>query len=416
MAKVKYDLLWWLGSPEGRRALRLRLIHTFMPALMPLGTVLRKTALQRRRVVAVTGSAGKSTTTRALAAVLGQSKPSVSNVGSYVAWRLIQQGWTSDWLVQEVGLAGPGEMRPIASMLVPDVVVITSIGHDHIESFTELSRTAFEKGELLALQRPCGLAILNADDPVVLSMASRTPAPVVRVGSAACADVRCLQRTVTQAGTELVVEVDGRQLKLRTRLLGRVGVFPILAGIALARWAGIPLATAGKRLEAIEPIPGRLQPLKTGLGITLVQDTYKTPVESFPAALEALQEMPAIRHIAVLGHIASVRGKASYRALAEHVDGLDALYFYGDRRKGKALRGALENRVPMQLLPPDFREAAVQLRSALRPGDVVLVKGRQSHWFDRLIRLLRGKDVQCLLEDCPLQTVCGRCSMVGLKI
>ena len=191
----------------------------------------------------------------------------------------------------------------------PDIVVVTAIGSEHNRSLGTLDDTAREKAMILAGLRPGGLAVLNGDDPRVHAMAALTKARVLTFGLGGGNDVRGEDvRLDWPHGMRLTVRFGTETRELRTRLLGRVMAYPILAAVAVAWAEGRPLDRAVAALEALQPVAGRLQLVPLPGGAWLIRDDFKSSLETIDAALDLLAEVPG-RRIVVLGEISEPVGQ-----------------------------------------------------------------------------------------------------------
>jgi UDP-N-acetylmuramoyl-tripeptide--D-alanyl-D-alanine ligase len=382
----------------------------------------RASLLRRTRLYAVTGTFGKSTTVRALGAALGVPiTESIAQVPTLISAHLLR---TPPWqrrLVYEAGLmhkpARTGGLAPLVRALQPDVAVVTSIGTEHMTWSGSLEGTRAEKLKVVQALRPGGLAVLNGDDLHVLWMRERTAARVVTFGFDPANDVRASDYALDwPRGSRFVLELDGRRYTVRTRLLGRHFVYPILAALA-AVWAeGLPVGPALAALEQLAPTRGRLEPVRLPNGAYLLRDDFKGSFETFQSALEVLAEIPARRRVLLLGDVAEPPGSvgAIYRQLGEQAArAATEVLLVGEqvRRYRTGLRrGGLPPEAVTLIPRGDVLEALRQLQGRLEPGDVVLLKGRGPQRLERVALGLLGRQVRCALRECPVIGLrCVRC-------
>ena len=383
------------------------------------GRLYRRTVGRRVRVVAVVGSVGKTTTTRAVAAALGAPIGRVAQMNANtpvgVGRALLGARPWHRHAVIEAAINGPGQMRRQAQMIQPDIAVVTAIASDHWKSFSTLEQTRDEKAEMLRALPRTGVAVVNADDPNVRWMATQTKARVVLVGEAPDADVRVTDIALDWPhGTRFNAHIDGRVVPVTTRLLGRHMVFPALAALAVANVEGVPLERAVAALANLQPTFSRMQLVPLENGAFVIRDDYKASLESIAAAAETLAQIPARRRIVVLGALSEARGRQDFRdagaTLGAAADRVVLVGPSGDMqpyRSGLARGGVARENVQRV---HNAREAAELLGPELRDGDVVLTKGRQQQALARVALALSGRDVQCRADPCPFKRmVCDLC-------
>jgi UDP-N-acetylmuramoyl-tripeptide--D-alanyl-D-alanine ligase len=404
-------------TPLGRHKIATDLLLRAALLLRPAAGVYRRTLVRRVRLVAVVGSLGKSTTTAAVAAALGLpvGPPLPTNHWTGVALRVLRvRPWQQDAVV-EVGITRRGQMIRHARLVRPDVAVVTGIASEHRRSLGPPEAAAREKALILRGLGPGGLAVLNGDDPWVRAMAAWTEARVVTFGLGAGNDVRATEvRLDWPHGTRLRVHVGGEVRTLRVRLLGRVMVHPVLAAVAVAWAAGRPWGEVARALEALEPRPGRLQPVPLPGGAWLIRDDLKATLETIDAALDVLAEVPG-RRIVVLGEIDEPPGSQGphYRRLGARLAAVASrAVIVGGRRSCKSYAGgaaAAGMRGTLVRAGRSTRTAVQTVLPELAPGDVVLVKGRATQRFERVALALEGRPVRCDIAFCNLMRRCATC-------
>ncbi|CAG1000797.1 UDP-N-acetylmuramoyl-tripeptide--D-alanyl-D-alanine ligase [Burkholderiales bacterium] len=415
------DLPALLATPAGWLQVLEGVNFRLWPLSSRIARLHRRTLASGARVVAVVGSSGKSTTMRAVSAALGAPPFAVMthNAWSYVARAVLRIRRGQRHAVIEVGIAGRNQMRDYASVVRPDVTVVTSIGSEHHRSLVSLDVTRDEKAWMVRALPAHGVAVLNGDDPNVMWMASETAARVVTFGFGDACDVRASDACIDWPdGTRFRVGAFGDERDARVRLVGRHMVYAALAAIAVARVEGVALDDAIARVAALAPTPGRMQPVALAGGATILRDEYKGSIETIDAALEALSEIDARRRIVVLGDISEPPGQQhrAYRRIGERVAGvathflvvgsMHEPYFAGARHGGMPTANAVRaGRTP--------REAARALSALIEPGDVVLVKGRDTQRLERITLILQGRTVGCDIRTCEMRIVnCEGCPML----
>ncbi len=393
------------------------------PVLSALAEAHRRTLGRRTRLVAVVGSFGKTTTARCIAAALGlgERQPR-DNVRSHLAMAALLRTGLRPFTVLEVGIDHPGQMVEYARTLRPDMTVVTAIGSEHGRSLGGSAGTRHEKAMMVRSLAPDGLAVLNGDDRNVMAMRAETGAATVTFGTGPECDVRATAVTLDwPRGMCFEVGLGGERATVSLRLLGLHMVYPALAAIAVARAAGVPLATATARLATVAPAPGRLEPVALAGGVTLIRDEFKSTEETIHAALDLLAAIPARRKLVVMGDVSEPRGAqgAIYRALGARIAEIaDFAVFLGrktDAYAAGAQRVAMA-RTAARKAGHDVALAARLVSEHLEPGAVVLIKGRDNERLDRVALALMGRDVRCDRGLCYfLKTRCEHCSLLGSR-
>jgi UDP-N-acetylmuramoyl-tripeptide--D-alanyl-D-alanine ligase len=352
-------------------------------------------------VVGVTGSSGKSSTKDLLGAVLSGDGPTVAPAGSLnndlgLPYTVLQADRATRYLVLEMGARGPGHIRRLTRIAPPQLGIVLNVGSAHLGEFGSRAAIAQAKGELVeALPSAAagGLAILNADDPLVLAMAARTGAEVVTFGAAtAGADVRAEDITLDELGRPgFVLTSAAGSASVQLRLVGAHQVSNALAVAAAALAVGIPISDVAERLGAASAVsPWRMELHERADGLLVVNDAYNANPESMRAALLALvaisRRRPGARSIAVLGTMAELGadGPAEHAAIGTLAAelGISSLIVVGDAARpihDQARAAAAYGREPGESQwVPDAAAATSAVRAQARPGDVVLVKASRA--------------------------------------
>ncbi|AEV82655.1 UDP-N-acetylmuramoyl-tripeptide--D-alanyl-D-alanine ligase [Actinoplanes sp. SE50] len=365
------------------------------------------TRLPELTVVGLTGSSGKTTTKDYLGQLLSRLGPTVAPAGSLnnelgFPYTVLQAGRETRFLVLEMGARGIGHIRYLTGIARPSIGLVLNVGAAHLGEFGSIEGTARAKGELVEALPADGVAVLNADDPLVAAMASRTGARVLRVGEAADADLRATGVTVDSAGRASYVLHHGLEVRnVRLGVAGRHQVANSLAAAAAALTAGMPLDDLATALGEVGIVSGRrMDVIERPDGVTVVDDSYNANPSSTAAALHALAAMGAgKRTTAVLGYMAElgeheVSGHAEVGRLAAEL-GVDRLIAVADNAR-PILDGAAA--APgwrgTALFAADQAAAIEILQSDLRADDVVLVKGSRYRTWDVADWLRRPEEVQ----------------------
>ena len=340
------------------------------------------------KVVAITGSAGKTTTKDTIADFLSESYRVVKNKGNLnnhigLPLSLMQLRDRPDVAVMELGMNHAGEISRLVAIADPDVRVWTNVGDAHLGFFESADAIADAKAEILELAEPHDVLVVNADDPRVMARASQFAGRIVSFGEAEGASVRAAgiedlglggmrARVVTPVGERLI----------ETPLLGRGNLANVLAATAVAVEFGIPLDAVATRAARLRPSDRRGAVHRLRGGVMLVDDSYNSSPSALNRALDVIAKEPrAVRRVAVLGEMLELGAfstelhRNAGRAAA--AAGLDVLFVVGGqpaRELGDAAIAAGMGPISVTYFDQSAA-AAPAIAAAVRSGDVVLVKG-----------------------------------------
>ncbi|WP_328366265.1 UDP-N-acetylmuramoyl-tripeptide--D-alanyl-D-alanine ligase [Streptomyces sp. NBC_00457] len=355
-------------------------------------------------LVALTGSAGKTSTKDLIAQVLQRKAPTVWTPGSFnneIGLPLTALSATEEtkFLVLEMGARGIGHIRYLTDLTPPKIGLVLNVGTAHIGEFGGREQIAQAKGELVEALPEDGAAILNADDPLVRAMASRTKAKVILFGESGEADVRAENVRLTDSGQPaFLLRTPSGASEVTMRLYGEHHVSNALAAAAVAHELGMSAEEIATALsEAGSLSRWRMEVTERPDGVTVVNDAYNANPESMRAALRALAAMGKGRRTwAVLGKMAELGDEA----LAEHDAvgrlavrlNVSKLVAVGGREASWLQLGAYnEGSWGEESVHVSDAQAAIDLlRSELRPGDVVLVKASRSVGLESVAQALVG--------------------------
>jgi UDP-N-acetylmuramoyl-tripeptide--D-alanyl-D-alanine ligase len=352
------------------------------------------------RVVAITGSNGKTTTKEMCHAILAVGGPCLKNRGNLnnefgLPLTLLSREPEHGTAVVELGMNHRGEIARLAAIAKPDVGVITNVGTAHIEYLGSRDNIALEKGDLVAGLAATGVAVLNADDPLVDAQARRTSARVIRFGLADSADVRPRDaRFDGDSGFVYTLCSPLGEIPVRIAGLGETTVINSLAAAAAAIAAGAGLAQIAEGLGRFEAVHGRMQSRKLVSGAHVIDDTYNANPQSVRAALESLARLKGKgRSIAVLGDMGELGddSPAAHREAGRLAGelGTDFLYALGQRADG-VVAGAREAGMTAgrAQIGRDHAEIGSRVGAQLRSGDWVLVKGSRAMQMEKVVEAL----------------------------
>lgn len=355
------------------------------------------------RVVALTGSSGKTSTKDLLAGLLAEAGETVAPPGSFnnelgVPLTVLRATRSTRFLLLEMGARGVGHIAYLCRIAPPDVGLVLNVGSAHAGEFGGRELTARAKGELVEAVPAAGVAVLNRDDPFVAGMADRSTAPVVWFGRSPGCDVRAEDVVLDPLAraTFRLVTPEG-EAPVTLGLHGAHHVDNALAAAAAARAVGLGVDRVAALLSGSTAASRwRMEVTERADGVVVVNDAYNANPESVRAALQALGVIGRGRRTwAVLGEMLELGAEsvteheAVGRAAAEV--GVDELVVVGEGARpvlAGAGAAAGPRTGPHTGWVPDVAGAAALLADRVRPGDVVLVKASRSIGLDRLAEAL----------------------------
>jgi UDP-N-acetylmuramyl pentapeptide synthase len=412
-------------------------------------------AKQKPKIVAITGSVGKTSTRNAIAALLGEHFVVRTNIKNYnnefgvpltiigvaspgrsvfgwlkvfaKAWRLafVCDSTYPNLLVLEYGADKPGDIRYLCEIAQPDIAVLTAISPVHLANFGSMEKLMNEKGSLLISVKEGGVMVVNADDPQVMILAACAHVSGKTFGLSASADVRVTNvRLETREDfsfepgeifSTLKFDVEAGEEKEEVFLHNRLGKGPVasvLAAVSVGLSLGLHLLDMKSLVSKIPSEPGRMHPIPGIKGSLILDDSYNAAPASMRAALEVLKQFSvteSARRIAVLGTMAELGPltQDEHRLLGLSVaEGeVNLLVCVGEPAQDIRL-GALEAGMPEEHIQffPTSKEAGRWLDHEVRKGDIVLVKGSQSarmEWVvkDVMAEPLQAKELLVRQED-----------------
>ena len=371
-------------------------VHDVRAALQQLAheVVARLRTAGALDVHALTGSQGKTSAKDLLGAVLASDGPTVATAGSFnnelgMPLTALRADADTRHLVLEMGARGIGHLTELCAVVRPDVSVVLNVGTAHLGEFGSRENIAQAKGELVEALGADGVAVLNADDPMVAAMASRTRAGVRTFGRAPSADVRLLDLELDDLGRPAFTLVaDGARAGVRLQVLGAHQALNAAAVAAAATSTGMALADVATALSGVAALSRwRMELRERSDGLVVVNDAYNANPESMRAALETLAELgrrTGRRTVAVLGEMRELGpdAPAAHAAVGALLDqlGIDEAVVVGSG--AAAVRGRTTRHVE------GVDEAVSWLRQNVRGTDVVLVKASRAARLERVAQAL----------------------------
>ncbi|WP_329266695.1 UDP-N-acetylmuramoyl-tripeptide--D-alanyl-D-alanine ligase [Streptomyces sp. NBC_01451] len=376
-------------------------VEDVLTAFARLGRALLHDPLATATVVAVTGSAGKTSTKDFIAQVLPGTvvcTPQSFNNETGLPLTITLGDKTTDYLVLEMGARHIGDIRDLTWIAPPDISVITNVGTAHLGEFGSRQNIAQATGEIVEALQPDGLAVLNADDDFTAAIRLRTRGRVVTYGLSEQATVRAVDVTTDGQGrASYTLTAPEGSAPVHLQSAGDVQVPNSLAAAAVAREAGLRVQESAARLsQALPRSRWRMETTTRADGVTIVNDAYNANPHSMRHALNALASMTGgrdQRSIAVLGRMNELGDDArtSHEEIGRHAAerDLDQIILVGEDEAGW-MQDGVRSSGGTALHLPDQDTALDLLRNTLRSGDVVLIKA--------------GRDVQLQqLADALLQ-------------
>lgn len=392
----------------------------------------------RPKIVAITGSVGKTSTKEAVGRVLSTRYSVRLSLGNYnneigvpltilgeetadrnfLGWlwiflkslgRFVARSNYPQILVLELGVDRPGNIALLLRILGQvDVAVITDIGISHLQFFNDQSALAREKLSLIKKLRPTATAVLNFDSPKVLEGRIQTKAKVIGFGFSDEADVRGSDFRLTQSegtwGSNFKVHYKGTMIPFfLPNSLGKPGAIASLAAVATGLQFDINPVDASEALKSYQPPQGR-QRLIEGINcVAVIDDTYNAAPASVVAALETLSNLAAGRKLAAIGAMAELgpQTRVGHEEVAVQVlaTGVNLLFLVGE--DARIIQDELGKRgfAGQMKWFPDSDAAKAAIKNSLLPEDTILVKGSQSARMEKIVKeiMLRPEQAADLL-------------------
>ncbi|ESY23692.1 UDP-N-acetylmuramoylalanyl-D-glutamyl-2,6-diaminopimelate--D-alanyl-D-alanine ligase [Mesorhizobium sp. LNJC394B00] len=389
----------------GRLTAPMIVVQDVLAALEKLGVAAR--ARSSAKIIAVTGSAGKTTTKEALRHVLsavGTVHASAQSFNNHwgVPLTLARMPGDCDYAVFEIGMNHPGEIRPLVKMVRPHVAIVTMIAAAHLGFFRNLDEIAKAKAEIFEGIEPGGAALLNRDDArwKLLDKMARAAGVehVFGFGENARSTYKLTKCELHADHSDITARIGGQDVTARIGAPGRHMVQNVLAVLGAAHLVEADIGKVALALADLSAERGRgkRHMLRHPKGpITLIDESYNANPASMAAAMALLNATPVTgegRRIAVLGDMLELGGHSAklHAALAELIVGTGT---------NTVFLGGPEMRTLADILPDEikteYRAGAEELKplllSTLKAGDVVMIKSSKGIGFSKLVEALLGK-------------------------
>lgn len=389
----------------GRLTAPIIVVEDVLVALEKLGVAAR--ARSQAKIIAVTGSAGKTTTKEALRHVLsavGKVHASAQSFNNHwgVPLTLARMPDNCDYAVFEIGMNHPDEIRPLVKMVRPHVAIVTMIAAAHLGFFRNLDEIAKAKAEIFEGLEPEGAAVLNRDDGRFKLLDKMAHAAGVEhvygFGENARSTFKLTKCELHADHSDIAARIGGHDMIARIGAPGRHMVQNVLAVLGAAQLVGADLNKVALALADLSAERGRGKRhvlRHPGGPITLIDESYNANPASMAAAMALLNATPVTgegRRIAVLGDMLELGDHSAklHAALADLIVGTGTQTVFLGGPEMRALAEALPGDIKME-----YRAGVEQLKpvllAALKPGDVVMIKSSKGIGFAKLVDALLGK-------------------------
>ncbi|MBF0099291.1 MAG: UDP-N-acetylmuramoyl-tripeptide--D-alanyl-D-alanine ligase [Desulfobacterales bacterium] len=354
------------------------------------------------KVVAITGSNGKTSTKELTAHVLSQRFSTLYTLGNFnneigLPLTLLRLNSQHQMAVIELGMNHIGEISRLADICIPDIGIITNIGYAHLEGVGSIEGVIQAKGELIEKLSPAGHAVLNADNPWVMQLAKKTNLPIHCYGISETAQVRADKIQVTTNGSYFELVLPTERIPINLPAIGRFMVHNALAAACTGYILGLSGHEIQKGLTLFRPVSGRMNIMDIGQ-IHVVNDTYNANPSSMEASILTFMEMnPKNRGFLVLGDMfeLGVDAEKLHRNIGEKLGKLDGIHLFATGQLAlQYTLGAKSVGMPEQNVfwgsKPEIRR---QLKNQLQPGDWVFVKGSRGMNMETIVAGLQELNI-----------------------
>jgi UDP-N-acetylmuramoyl-tripeptide--D-alanyl-D-alanine ligase len=384
------------GRSVGGDPKRLLQVEDTIKALQSLGAAARR--LWGKPLLAVTGSAGKTTTKEILAHLLAtrfRVMKSSGNLNNHIGLplQLLKLETEHDIAVVEVGMNHAGEIRALGAIAHHDMAVVTVVAPVHLEFFESVRQIARAKYEIIETLHSGGVAVLNADDEYVCQFGRDFKGKVVTFGIRRAADVSAQKIKLNGAeGSTFELVVGSVREQASLPLVGEHNIYNALAATAAAIERGIMPSQAAAALATIQPPDKRGQVLEIG-GATIVNDSYNSNPRALEAMIDTLASMQAKRRILVAGEMLELgpSGEEMHRECGRHAAEKKIDFVIGVRGLAQALAEAACGGGTQAQFVETPEQAGEWLAQNLRHGDAVLLKASRGVKLERVLEMLQER-------------------------
>lgn len=380
-------------------------VEDTLAAMQALGLVARKRT--NAKIIAVTGSVGKTSTKEQLKLMLGAVNDTFANEGSLnnhwgVPLSLARMPETTKYGIFEIGMNHPGELTPLSQAVSPHVVLITNVEAVHLEFFASVEAIADAKAEIFAGLSPGGIAVLNRDndqfDRLAAAAKKNGVGKILSFGKEAKADACLLDLSADEKGTNVQAQVLGEKISYRLNTPGAHLALNALGSLLVCAALGADIHICAEALSTYRPPAGRgtrrTIPLPNGQTFSLIDETFNASPVATKAAIDVLGTIalkPGGRRIVALGDMRELgeKGPELHASLAENLirNQIDIVHCCGE------LMSNLYETLPVGMrgqLSANSKELAPLVAEDVRPDDVIMVKGSKSMKMPYVIEALEA--------------------------
>lgn len=375
---------------------RLLRVDDSLKALQSLGAAARR--LWGKPLLAVTGSAGKTTTKELMAHLLStrlRVMKSSGNLNNHIGMplQLLKLEPEHDLAVVEMGMNHLGEIRELGRLAHHDTAVVTCVAPVHLEFFNSVAEIARAKYEIIETLHPGGVAVLNADDEYVSQFGRDYKGKVITFGIPRAADVSALNVRLNGAdGSEFELVAGSVREQVQFPLVGEHNIYNALAASAVAMDRGVPPSDIVEALATVQPADKRGQVLQLA-GATIINDVYNSNPKALDSMVDTLASMKASRRILVAGEMLELGHGAEplHRQSGRHAAEKKIDFVIGVRGLAKFLAEEACGAGAQAQFMETPEQAGEWLSRELRPGDVVLLKASRGVKLERALDLLQQR-------------------------
>lgn len=359
--------------------------------------------LSGARIVAITGSSGKTSTKDILAGLLRPRIKVVAGIGSFnnevgVPLTLLEADSSTDVIIVEMGMQAPGEISQLCNIATPDIAVITNIGPSHLEFSGSLENIAAGKAEIAVCLRAGGGLVVPYQELLLEPHLKDLDADIVTFGFDMGADIHPISETIAVDKLHAVIDCHGAEIEIEFNFAGRHHLLNAMAAIGVYHLLGMPLEALSRAAAGVDLSRHRGEHLELAGGVILINDCYNANPLSMEVALEHLARTAAGgRAIAVLGDMGELGDEAQvYHRKVGRVAarlGVDLIVAVGESAIGYLEGAAEEDAGRSDRHHPGWEDAISELEDVIHPGDVVLVKASRFMRLERIADALAKSPV-----------------------
>ena len=350
------------------------------------------------KVIAITGSNGKTSTRAITSSVLKQRFVTHSTSGNFnneigLPLTLLKLSYKHEWAVVELGMNAPGEIERLGKICQPDIGIITNVGTAHLEGLGTIENIARAKAEILSTININGTAIVNTSIPLLSELTKNIKADIIIFGDSNEAQIKASSITLNGDSVSFRLEMKGSSTPITMKTAGVFMVSNALAAATAGMVTGLSMDEIKKGLEDFTPVKGRINIIKTSKGINLIDDTYNANPESMMAAITTLKKLAGKnRSFFIAGDMLEL-GESTVM-LHEKIGsfsaetGIGELYVTGENAKHVS-NGALNYGMrSAYIFMGTKKEIINNLSQKLSKGDWILIKGSRSMAMEEIVKEL----------------------------